>query len=71
MEDIIKIKLCNFCKCQKKDCKNIKESKQGTCEIYKCLNFETDSSKIKPYQKFNYLIRSNNDKMKNKNIRWS
>ena len=34
--------------------------------MYKCLNYKQDVSKIRPYEKFDYIIRSNNDKIKSK-----
>lgn len=66
MEEIIRKKLCSFCLNNKKNCKLIEKSKQGTCIVYRCLNYRVDVRKIQPYEKFKYIIKSNNDKMKNK-----
>ena len=36
--------------------------------VYRCLNYKLDVSKIHPYEKFKYVIRSNNEKIKNKTL---
>jgi hypothetical protein len=50
------------------NCKNIESYKEGTCMVYKCLNYCLDINTIHPYEEFPYSIRSNNEKMKNKKL---
>lgn len=68
MEEIIKQKLCTSCKGDRKQCKLIEKQKRGTCIIYRCLNYILDINKVRPYKEFEYCIRSNNDKIKNKRL---
>jgi hypothetical protein len=68
MEDIIEAELCNSCICKRNNCKNIESYKEGTCMVYKCLNYCLDINTIHPYEEFPYSIRSNNEKMKNKKL---
>jgi hypothetical protein len=70
MEDIEMDELCNSCICKRNNCKNVEIKKQGTCLVYKCLNYKINTNEIHQYEKFKYFIRSNNDKIKNKKISW-
>lgn len=68
MEDIID-KLCTSCVNKKSKCKEISYNIKGTCIIYRCINYTQDINKIQPYEKFPYIIRSNNEKIKNKKLK--
>jgi hypothetical protein len=68
MEDIIESELCNSCIYKRNNCKNVEMHKEGTCTIYKCLNYCLDITTIHQYEKFPYLIRSNNEKIKSKKL---
>lgn len=68
MEEVISKKLCTSCVCDRNNCKLIEKYKRGSCIIYRCLNYKLDVNKIHPYKKFEYSIRSNNDKIKNKTL---
>lgn len=66
MEEMIIKKLCTSCICKDKNCDCIEILEGKNYKMYKCLNYKQDISKIRPYEKFDYIIRSNNDKIKSK-----
>lgn len=66
MEEMIIKKLCISCICKDTNCGCIEILEGKNYKTYKCLNYKQDISKIRPYEKFNYIIRSNNDKIKGK-----
>lgn len=66
MEEMIIKKLCTSCICKDTNCDCIEILEGKNYKKYKCLNYKQDISKIRPYEKFNYIIRSNNDKIKGK-----
>ena len=66
MEEMIIKKLCTSCICKDKNCDCIEILESKNYKMYKCLNYKQDISKIRPYEKFDYIIRSNNDKTKSK-----
>jgi hypothetical protein len=68
MENVKINELCTCCKCTRENCKSIEEYAQGTCRIYKCLNYEMDLNKVNPYKQFKYCIRSDNDKIQHKKL---
>lgn len=49
--------------CQKNKCSQsrIEKSIKNNCKVLKCLDFEKNSSKIKIPEKFDYIIRSDNN----------
>lgn len=67
MEEIIK-KLCTSCICKGSNCIELQLIETKLCKTYKCLNYKQDISKIRPYKNFDYIIRSNNDKIKRMKI---
>ena len=66
MEEMIIKKLCTSCICKDTHCDCIEILEGKNYKMYKCLNYKQDISKISPYEKFDYIIRSNNDKIKSK-----
>lgn len=64
MEEMIIKKLCTSCICEGKNCISIETIQRKYYKEYRCLNYKQDISKIRPYEKFDYVIRSNNEKIK-------
>ncbi len=66
MEEVIRKELCNFCmnnKCS--DCMEIEQKEKNNVKSYKCINYK-DSKRREPFYEFDYIIKSNNNKMKNR-----
>lgn len=63
MEEII-TKLCTSCMYEGNKCICLEQTEYKNYITYKCLNYKQDISKIRPYEKFDYVIRSNNEKIK-------
>lgn len=62
--DKIIAKLCASCVYEGNKCICIEQIEYKKYKTYKCLNYKQDISKIRPYEKFDYVIRSNNEKIK-------
>ena len=67
--DKIRAKLCASCVYEGNKCICIEQIEYKKYKTYKCLNYKQDISKIRPYEKFDYVIRSNNEKIKAMDIR--
>lgn len=68
MEKELIEKLCNSCIRKRNYCESIEIIEKNNCSTYRCLNYIYDINKIQPYEKFDYMIRSNNEKIKSMNF---